>query len=59
MQEVAAVQPEHSMMSSPSWAGVWGVPADVIWAAPVGETGWQWHFGLSDILVAAKHPAER
>lgn len=58
MQEVA-VQPEHSKRSSPSSAGILGVPAAVIQAAPVCEPGWQWQFGLSDILAAAKHPAER
>lgn len=54
MQGVAPVQPEHSMMASPSWTGTWWIPV-VVWAAPVGEPGWQWHFGLA----AAEHPAER
>lgn len=57
MQEVAPL--EHSMMSSPSWAGTWWVPAVVVWVAPVGETGWKWQFGLSDILAAEEHLAER
>lgn len=56
-QEVAPVQPEHSKTSSLSWAVTSWVPVVVVWAAPVGEAGWQ--FGLSDILAAAEHPAER
>lgn len=59
MQEVAPFQHEHSTMSSPSWSVTWWVPAVVVWAAPDGETGQQWQFGLSDILAAAEHPAER
>lgn len=55
-QEAAPVQPENRMTSSPLWVGTWWVPV-VVWPAPAGEVGWQ--FGLSDILAAAAHPAER
>lgn len=34
-------------------------PVVEVWVAPGGEAGWQWQFGLSDILAAAEHPAER
>ena len=59
MQEVAPVQPEDNMTSYPSQAETWWVPAAVVWAAPVGEAGWQWELVLSDHLDAAEHSAER
>lgn len=58
MQEVAQVQPEDKMMSSPSGAGTLWVPV-VVLVAPADEAGWQWDPGLSDSPVAVEHLAER
>lgn len=56
MQEVAPVHSERNTMSLPPCDGTWLVLAVVVLTVPVG---WQWQVGLSDILVAAEHPAER